>query len=182
MEIIETPIKDLIIIKPRVFADARGFFYESYNEKAYREAGIDLHFCQDNKSKSSYGVVRGLHYQLNPQSQSKLVSAVQGAVWDVAVDLRKESPTFGQWYVVELTEDNHLQFLIPQGFAHGFSVLTETAVFAYKCDNLYSPTLERGIMYNDPTLAVDWKIPADKAIISDKDLKHPLFKDAENNF
>lgn len=182
MEIIKTPIDGLIIIKPRVFADARGFFYESYNEKTYREAGIDLHFCQDNKSKSSYGVVRGLHYQLNPQSQSKLVSAVQGAVWDVAVDLRKDSPTFGQWYGVELTEDNHLQFLIPQGFAHGFSVLTETAVFAYKCDNLYSPTLERGIMYNDPALAIDWKIPADKAIISDKDTKHPLLKDAELNF
>jgi len=182
MEIIKTPIDGLIIIKPRVFADARGFFYESYNEKTYREAGIDLHFCQDNKSKSSYGVVRGLHYQLNPQSQSKLVSAVQGAVWDVAVDLRKDSPTFGQWYGVELTEDNHLQFLIPQGFAHGFSELTETAVFAYKCDNLYSPTLERGIMYNDPALAIDWKIPADKAIISDKDTKHPLLKDAELNF
>jgi len=182
MEIIKTPIEGLIIIKPRVFADARGFFYESYNEKTFREAGIDLHFCQDNKSKSSYGVVRGLHYQLNPQSQSKLVSAVQGAVWDVAVDLRKDSPTFGQWYGVELSEENHLQFLIPQGFAHGFSVLTETAVFAYKCDNLYSPTLERGIMYNDPALAIDWKIPADKAIISDKDTKHPLLKDAELNF
>jgi dTDP-4-dehydrorhamnose 3,5-epimerase len=182
MEIIKTPIEGLIIIKPRVFADARGFFYESYNEKTYREAGIDLHFCQDNKSKSSYGVVRGLHYQLNPQSQSKLVSAVQGAVWDVAVDLRKDSPTFGQWYGVELSEENHLQFLIPQGFAHGFSVLTETAVFAYKCDNLYSPALERGIMYNDPALGIDWKIPADKAIISDKDTKHPLLKDAELNF
>jgi len=182
MEIIKTPIEGLIIIKPRVFADARGFFYESYNEKTYREAGIDLHFCQDNQSKSSYGVVRGLHYQLNPQSQSKLVSAVQGAVWDVAVDLRKDSPTFGQWYGVELSEENHLQFLIPQGFAHGFSVLTETAVFAYKCDNLYSPALERGIMYNDPALGIDWKIPADKAIISDKDTKHPLLKDAELNF
>jgi dTDP-4-dehydrorhamnose 3,5-epimerase len=182
MEIIKTPIEGLVIIKPRVFADARGFFYESYNEKTYREAGIDLHFCQDNKSKSSYGVVRGLHYQLNPQSQSKLVSAVQGAVWDVAVDLRKDSPTFGQWYGVELSEENHLQFLIPQGFAHGFSVLTETAVFAYKCDNLYSPTLERGIMYNDPALSIDWKISADKAIISDKDTKHPLLKDAELNF
>ena len=182
MEIIETPIKDLFIIKPRVFADARGFFFESYNETNYKADGIDIHFCQDNQSKSSYGVIRGLHYQLNPQSQSKLVSVVQGSVWDVAVDLRKNSPTFGQWYGVELTEENQLQFLIPQGFAHGFSVLSETAVFTYKCDDFYSPKLERGIMYNDPALAIDWKIPAEKAIISDKDTKHPLLKDAELNF
>ena len=182
MEIIKTPIPDLIILKPRVFEDSRGFFFETYNEKTFHEAGIDLHFCQDNQSKSTYGVVRGLHYQLNPHSQSKLVSVVQGAVWDVAVDLRASSPTFGQWYGVELTAENHLQFLIPQGFAHGFSVLTETAIFAYKCDNLYSPTLERGLAYNDPALAIDWKIPADKAIISDKDTKHPLLKDAELNF
>jgi len=182
MEIIKTPISGLVIVKPRVFTDSRGFFYETYNEKSYLEAGIDLHFCQDNQSKSSYGVIRGLHYQLNPQSQSKLVSVVLGSVWDVAVDLRAASPTFGQWYGVELTEENHLQFLIPQGFAHGFSVLTETAVFSYKCDNFYSPTLERGIMYNDPALAIDWKIPADKAVISDKDLKHRLFVDADKNF
>ena len=182
MEIIETPIKDLFIIKPRVFADARGFFFESYNETNYKAAGIDIQFCQDNQSKSSYGVIRGLHYQLLPQSQSKLVSVVQGSVWDVAVDLRKNSPTFGQWYGVELTEENQLQFLIPQGFAHGFSVLSETAVFTYKCDNFYSPKLERGIMYNDLALAIDWKIPAEKAIISDKDTKHPLLKDAELNF
>jgi len=182
MEIIKTPISGLVIVKPRVFTDSRGFFYETYNEKSYLEAGIDLHFCQDNQSKSSYGVIRGLHYQLNPQSQSKLVSVILGSVWDVAVDLRAASPTFGQWYGVELTEENHLQFLIPQGFAHGFSVLTETAVFSYKCDNFYSPTLERGIMYNDPALAIDWKIPADKAVISDKDLKHRLFVDADKNF
>ena len=182
MEIIKTPISDLIIIKPRVFADSRGFFYETYNEKSYLEAGIDLHFCQDNQSKSSYGVIRGLHYQLSPQSQSKLVTVIQGAVWDVAVDLRASSPTYGQWYGVELTEENHLQFLIPQGFAHGFSVLTETAIFSYKCDNFYSPTLERGIMYNDPALGIDWKIPVDKAVISDKDLKHKLFADADKNF
>jgi len=182
MEIIKTTISDLVIIKPRVFADSRGFFCETYNEKSYLEAGIDLHFCQDNQSKSSYGVIRGLHYQLSPQSQSKLVSVVQGSVWDVAVDLRTSSPTYGQWFGVELSEDNHLQFLIPQGFAHGFSVLTETAVFSYKCDNFYSPTLERGIMYNDPALAIDWRIPADKAIISEKDLKHRLFADADINF
>ena len=182
MEIIKTPIPDLLIIKPRVFGDPRGFFCETYNEKTYLDAGIDLRFCQDNQSKSSYGVIRGLHYQLNPQSQSKLVSAAVGSVWDVAVDLRKNSPTFGQWFGVELTEENHLQFLIPQGFAHGFSVLSETALFTYKCDNFYSPTLERGIMYNDSNLAIDWKIPADKAVISEKDTKHPLFKDADMNF
>ncbi len=182
MEIIKTPIPDLLIIKPRVFADRRGFFFESYNETSYRESGINLQFCQDNQSKSSYGVIRGLHYQLNPRSQSKLVSVVLGSVWDVAVDLRMESPTFGQWYGVELTEENHLQFLIPQGFAHGFSVLSETALFTYKCDNFYSPTLERGIIYNDSTLAIDWKIPADKAVISEKDLMHPLFMNADMNF
>ena len=182
MEIIKTPIPDLLIIKPRVFGDARGFFCETYNERNYLDTGIDLRFCQDNQSKSSYGVIRGLHYQLNPLSQSKLVSAAVGSVWDVAVDLRKNSPTFGQWFGVELTEENHLQFLIPQGFAHGFSVLSETALFTYKCDNFYSPTLERGIMYNDLDLAIDWKIPADKAIISEKDTKHPLFKEADMNF
>ena len=182
MEIIKTNIEGLLVIQPRVFADARGFFFESYNEKLYREAGIDNRFCQDNQSKSGYGVIRGLHYQLNPHSQSKLVSVIQGAVWDVAVDLRKNSPTFGQWYGVELTEENHTQFLIPQGFAHGFSVLSETAVFSYKCDDFYNPSLERGIMFNDPALAIDWKIPAGKEIISDKDMKHPLFADAEKNF
>jgi len=182
MEIIKSPISGLVVIKPRVFEDSRGFFYETYNEKSYFDAGIEQHFCQDNQSKSTYGVIRGLHYQLNPQSQSKLVSVIQGSVWDVAVDLRQASPTYGKWFGVELTEENHLQFLIPQGFAHGFSVLTETAVFSYKCDNLYSPTLERGIMYNDPALAIDWKIPADKAVISEKDLKHRLFIDADKNF
>jgi dTDP-4-dehydrorhamnose 3,5-epimerase len=182
MEIIKTPIKDLIIIKPRVFKDARGFFFESYSKLKYKEAGINIDFCQDNQSKSSYGVIRGLHYQLYPHSQSKLVSVKQGAVWDVAVDLRKDSPTFGQWYGVELTSENHLQFLVPQGFAHGFSVLSETAIFSYKCDDFYHPALERGIIYNDPALNIDWKIPAEKALISEKDIKHPLLKDAEMNF
>lgn len=182
MEIIETPIKDLIVIKPRVFADARGYFFETYSQKNYQDAGIKQNFCQDNQSKSSYGVIRGLHYQLFPHSQSKLVSVTVGSVWDVAVDLRKNSPTFGQWYGVELTEENHLQFLIPQGFAHGFSVLSETAVFSYKCDDFYNPLLERGILYNDSTLNIDWKIPAEKALISEKDLKNMTFNDAEMNF
>ncbi|MFV0471177.1 MAG: dTDP-4-dehydrorhamnose 3,5-epimerase [Paludibacteraceae bacterium] len=182
MEIIETPIKDLVIIKPSIFADSRGYFFESYNQEEYKKAGIDQDFCQDNQSKSSYGVIRGLHYQLNPQSQSKLVFVTVGTVWDVAVDLRKNSSTFGQWFGVELSAENHFQFLIPQGFAHGFSVLSKTAVFSYKCDNFYNPLLERGILYNDHTLNIDWKIPADKAIISDKDKKHPLFENAETNF
>lgn len=182
MEIIKTPIADLLIIQPRVFADARGFFFESYNEKNYQEAGINIRFCQDNQSKSGYGVIRGLHYQLQPHSQSKLVSVIQGSVWDVAVDLRKNSATYGQWFGVELTEENKTQFLIPKGFAHGFSVLSETAVFSYKCDDFYNPTLERGIMYNDPSLNIDWKIPSGKELISEKDTKHPFFVEAEKNF
>ena len=182
MEIIETPIKDLVIIKPRVFEDARGFFCETYNEERYQAAGIKQHFVQDNQSKSSYGVIRGLHFQLAPYSQAKLVSVSVGAVWDVAVDLRRNSPTFGQWYGVELTAENHLQFLIPQGFAHGFSVLSETALFTYKCDNLYHPEVDGGLMFNDPDLNIDWKIPVDKAIVSDKDMKHPFLKDLKVNF
>ena len=182
MEVIQTPIPDLLIIKPRIFEDVRGFFYESYNRNQYQENGIHQDFCQDNQSQSSYGVVRGLHYQLHPKSQSKLVAVIIGAVWDVAVDLRKNSPTFGQWYGVELSAENKLQFLIPQGFAHGFSVLSETALFSYKCDNFYNQVLERGIAYNDPTLNVDWKIPLDSIIVSPKDQAHPLFNDAEINF
>lgn len=182
MEIIKTPIKDLVVIKPRVFADARGFFFETYNEERYREAGITQQFVQDNISKSSYGVVRGLHFQKPPYSQAKLVQVIEGAVLDVAVDLRSDSATYGQWHAVELTTENHLQFLIPRGFAHGFAVLSETAIFTYKCDNLYHPESEGGIIYNDPTLNIDWGIPADKALISEKDTKHPLFKDLEKIF
>ncbi len=182
MEIIKTPIQDLVIVKNKVFEDDRGYFTEAYNEKTFQDNGINIKFCQDNRSKSSYGVIRGLHYQLNPASQSKLVSVILGKVYDVAVDIRKGSPTFGQWYGIELSGDNHLQFLIPQGFAHGFSVLSDTAVFSYKCDNLYTPELDRGIAYNDPTLNIDWKIPAEKALISDKDTKHPLLANSETNF
>lgn len=144
--------------------------------------GFNIHFCQDNRSMSSYGVVRGLHFQLNPQSQTKLVSCVVGKVYDVAVDIRKGSPTFGQWYGVELTEDNGVQFLIPQGFAHGFSVLSDTAIFTYKCDNFYAPSLEGGISYDDPALNIDWHLPADKIIKSQKDSNHPFLKDVQTNF
>lgn len=182
MEIIKTPIKDLVVIKPRVFSDARGFFFETYNEERYREAGITQQFVQDNISKSSYGVVRGLHFQKPPYSQAKLVQVIEGAVLDVAVDLRSDSATYGQWHAVELTAENHLQFLIPRGFAHGFAVLSETAIFTYKCDNLYHPESEGGIIYNDPILNIDWGIPADKALISEKDTKHPLFNDLDKIF
>lgn len=182
MEIITTPIKDLLIVKPCVFDDARGYFLETYNAERYREAGIVQDFMQDNMSKSVYGVVRGLHFQRPPYSQAKLVSVTVGRVWDVAVDLRKNSPTYGRWHGVELTDENHLQFLIPRGFAHGFSVLSETAIFTYKCDNLYHPEADGGILFNDLDLGIDWKIPADKMILSAKDTKHPLLKIAQVEF
>lgn len=182
MEIITTPIEGLLIIEPRVFKDARGYFCETYNEARYREAGIDAQFVQDNQSCSSYGVVRGLHFQRPPYTQAKLVSCTQGRVLDVAVDLRKDSPTFGQWHAVELSEDNHRQYFIPRGFAHGFSVLSETAVFTYKCDNLYHPESEGGLLLSDPALNIDWQVPADRRILSEKDTKHPLLKDLDNPF
>jgi dTDP-4-dehydrorhamnose 3,5-epimerase len=182
MEIIKTPIEGLLVIEPRVFNDARGYFCETYNEARYREAGIDARFVQDNQSCSSYGVVRGLHFQRPPYAQAKLVSCVRGKVLDVAVDLRKDSPTFGQWYSVELSEDNHRQFFIPRGFAHGFSVLSETAIFTYKCDNLYHPEAEGGVLLSDPTLNIDWQVPADLRILSDKDTKHPKMEELESPF
>lgn len=173
MDIIQTPIADLLVIKPRVFTDARGFFFETYNQERYRDAGIEADFVQDNMSKSSYGVVRGLHFQKPPYTQAKLVQVLEGCVYDVAVDIRHGSPTYGQWFGVELSSENRLQFFIPRGFAHGFSVLSETAVFSYKCDNLYHPEAEGGVIFNDASLAIDWKVPADKMITSDKDLHHP---------
>ena len=182
MEIIKTKIPDLLIIKPRVFEDERGYFFESYNEKIFGKKGLDLSFVQDNESKSGYGVIRGLHYQLAPYSQTKLVRVIEGKVFDVAVDLRDNSPTFGQWSGIELSADNKIQFLIPKGFAHGFSVLSKSAVFIYKCDNLYNPEAERGINFNDPFLNINWRIAPDKAIISPKDKVFPNFKEAEKNF
>jgi dTDP-4-dehydrorhamnose 3,5-epimerase len=182
MEIKKTNIPNLLVIKPEVFSDPRGFFLESYTESRYKNAGIGANFIQDNISKSTYGVIRGLHYQLAPYSQSKLIHVLEGKVLDVAVDLRKNSPTFGQHFAVELSAENKLQFFIPQGFAHGFSVLSETAIVTYKCDNYYSQEAERGIAYNDAKLNIDWKIPADKAIISSKDSILPSFDEAEHNF
>jgi dTDP-4-dehydrorhamnose 3,5-epimerase len=182
MKIIETPIPGLLILEPRVFADTRGYFLESYNQKKFTAAGISTVFVQDNESKSGMGVIRGLHYQLDPYSQTKLVRVIQGSVYDVAVDCRKGSPTFGQSFGLELSEENKLQFFIPKGFAHGFSVLSETAVFSYKCDSLYNPAAERGILYNDPALKINWGIEASEAIVSGKDTILPLFADAEMNF
>lgn len=182
MNVIKTPIDGLLIIEPRVFHDARGYFVETYNEQRYREAGVDATFVQDNQSCSTYGVVRGLHFQKPPYTQAKLVSCTKGRVLDVAVDLRKESPTYGKWYAVELSEENHRQFYIPRGFAHGFSVLSEQAVFTYKCDNLYHPEAEGGLLLSDPDVAIDWLVPEDKRVISEKDTKHPLFKDLVSPF
>jgi len=182
VKIIETPIPGLLIIEPQVFADQRGYFLESYNQQKLHDAGISTIFVQDNESKSGRGVIRGLHYQLAPYSQTKLVRVIQGSVYDVAVDCRKGSPTFGQSYGLELSEENKLQFFIPKGFAHGFSVLSETAVFSYKCDALYNPAVERGIRYNDPVLKINWKIDSSQANVSGKDTILPLFADAEMNF
>lgn len=182
MKITETGIQDLLIIEPRVFEDPRGFFFEGYNQAKMAEAGITYNFIQDNQSKSAYGVIRGLHYQLNPKAQTKLVRVLQGKIYDVAVDVRQGSPTFGKWFGLELSEENKKQLLIPKGFAHGFSVQSETAVVFYKCDELYAPETDAGILYNDPELGIDWGIPEDKIILSEKDGKLPLFREARNNF
>ncbi|HYX06822.1 MAG TPA: dTDP-4-dehydrorhamnose 3,5-epimerase [Bacteroidales bacterium] len=182
MNIEQTILPGLKIIEPRIFADDRGYFFESYNQQKFSDQGIDITFVQDNQSKSSYGVIRGLHYQLNPKAQTKLVRVLQGTIFDVAVDIRKGSPTFLQWFGIELSEENKKQLLIPQGFAHGFSVLSETAVVMYKCDNLYAPELERGIIYNDADLKIDWQIEPTKAIVSGKDKQNPVANEAETNF
>ena len=182
MEAIKTNIDGVFIIEPRVFNDARGYFFESYSERDFNAQVRKIHFVQDNESKSSYGVMRGLHFQRPPFTQSKLVRCVKGAVLDVAVDIRKGSPTYGQHVAVELTEDNHRQFFVPRGFAHGFAVLSEEAVFQYKCDNFYHPEADGGISILDTTLGIDWRIPTDKAILSEKDTKHPLLADFDSPF
>jgi len=172
MNIIETGIKDLVIIEPRVFPDARGYFFESFSQLNLEKAGIKTNFVQDNQSKSTYGVIRGLHFQKPPHAQTKLVRALQGTIYDVAVDLRKDSETYGKWFGCELSEENKRQLLVPKGFAHGFSVLSETAVVFYKCDDFYHPECEQGIMFYDETLQIDWKVDLSKVIISDKDKKN----------
>lgn len=178
MEIIKTPIPDLIIFKPAVFKDDRGYFFEAYNDKRYKESGIQFDFVQDNISFSSRNTIRGLHYQVGDYAQSKLVQVVQGKVIDVAVDLRKSSPTYGKHFAIELSAENNLQFYIPRGFAHGFSVLSETALFHYKCDNFYNKESERGIIYNDKSIGIDWQIDLNKAIVSEKDIILPNFEEA----
>lgn len=182
MKVFETGYKGLIIIKPIVFPDYRGYFMESYNQATFMNNGISFSPVQDNESKSSKGVIRGLHYQLKPFDQAKLIRVIQGKIFDVALDLRKDSVTFGKWFGVELDSENKDQVLIPRGFAHGFSVLSDTAIIQYKCDNVYNPQYERGINLNDPELDINWKLGSTVPVISEKDLKHPFFQNAENNF
>lgn len=179
MNIIETPIEDLYVIEPVIFEDIRGYFYEVYNEKNFKKFGLKYDFVQDNESFSYFGVIRGLHYQLEPWAQAKLVRAVVGTILDIAVDLRQDSETFGQHFAIELSDKNQRMLLIPRGFAHGFSVLSEYAIVHYKCDNFYNKEYERGIIYNDPTLNIDWKIKPSDAIVSPKDLSLPTFDKAE---
>ena len=182
INVIKTDIDGVVIIEPQVFGDARGYFLESFNAKEFAEkTGLNINFVQDNESMSSYGVMRGLHFQNPPYTQSKLVRCVKGAVLDVAVDIRKGSPTYGQHVAVELTEENHRQFFVPRGFAHGFAVLSETAVFQYKCDEFYHPEADGGISILDDSLGIDWRIK-DKAILSEKDTKHPLLRDFDSPF
>lgn len=182
MNIIQTSIPGVVIIEPRLFKDDRGYFFESFSERDFNTQVREVKFVQDNESMSSYGVMRGLHFQRPPYTQSKLVRCVKGAVLDVAVDIRKGSPTYGQHVAVELTEENHRQFFVPRGFAHGFAVLSETAIFQYKCDNFYHPETDGGISILDDSLGIDWRIPTDHAILSEKDTKHPLLKDFDSPF
>ena len=176
MNLIETALDGVYIIEPTIFRDARGYFYESYNRNAFEKAGLHYTFVQDNQSMSSYGTIRGIHFQKGDFAQAKLVRALQGTILDIVVDLRAGSPTYGQHVAVELSEDNHRQLLIPRGFGHGFSVLSETAVFSYKCDNFYAPAHEGSVRFDDPELAIDWRIDMKKALLSDKDRQAPDFR------
>ena len=182
MDVIRTEIVGVVIIEPKIFGDARGYFFESFSQREFEEKVRKINFVQDNESMSSYGVMRGLHFQRPPFTQSKLVRCVKGAVLDVAVDIRKGSPTYGQHVAVELTEDNHRQFFVPRGFAHGFAVLSETAIFQYKCDNFYAPQADGGISIKDESFGIDWKIPTDKALLSEKDTLHECLKDFDSPF
>ena len=182
MNVIKTAIEGVVIIVPRVFKDGRGYFFESFSQREFDEKVRKVSFVQDNESMSVYGVMRGLHFQRPPFTQSKLVRCVKGAVLDVALDIRKGSSTYGEHVAVELTEDNHRQFFVPRGFAHGFAVLSQTAVFQYKCDNFYVPEADGGVSIVDSSLSIDWKIDADKALLSEKDAKHALLKDFNSPF
>lgn len=182
MKVIPTSIPEVVIIEPKVFGDARGYFFESWSQREFDAAVRPVHFVQDNESMSSYGVLRGLHFQKGEHAQSKLVRVNKGRVLDVAVDIRRGSPTFGKHVAVELNAEDHRQLFIPRGFAHGFSVLSEVAVFQYKCDNFYAPEAEGAIRWNDPALGIDWRIPEKDVLLSDKDRRHPLLADAPELF
>lgn len=182
MPFISTDIPGLLVYEPRVFEDSRGYFFESYNFNTFSADGVAMSFVQDNQARSCYGVIRGLHYQLDPHAQTKLVRALQGTILDVAVDLRQGSPTYGKVFSIELSAENKKQLLVPKGFAHGYSVLSETAEVMYKCDAFYHKASEGGLLFNDPALNIDWKIPADKAIVADKDLLNPTLDQITNNF
>lgn len=175
MPFITTDFPELLIFEPRIFEDERGYFYESFNRHTFEEAGVYADFVQDNQARSTYGVLRGLHYQVGSSAQAKLVRVIEGEVLDVVVDLREDSPMYGQWYSIILSEENKRQFYVPAGFAHGYAVLSPTATFFYKCDNYYDKSAEGGLLYNDPALNIDWQIPLDKAILSDKDKILPVF-------
>ena len=182
MEVIKTAIEGLVIIEPKVFKDSRGYFFESFSQREFEEKVRKINFVQDNESMSSYGVMRGLHFQRPPYTQSKLVRCVKGKVLDVAVDIRKGSPTYGHHVAVELSEDNHRQFFVPRGFAHGFAVLSETAIFQYKCDNFFTPQADGGISIKDDSLDINWQIPTENAILSEKDINHLCLKDFDSPF
>ena len=182
MTVIPTEISGLVIIEPKVFGDHRGYFFESFSQRDFDASVREVRFVQDNESKSSYGVLRGLHFQKPPHAQSKLVRVVKGRVLDVAVDIRRGSPTFGKHVAVELSDENHRQFFIPRGFAHGFVVLSEEVIFQYKCDDFYAPECEGAIAWDDPALGIDWGIPAEDVILSEKDRNHPRLKDAGELF
>jgi dTDP-4-dehydrorhamnose 3,5-epimerase len=182
MKIIESGFKGLIVIKPIIYPDSRGYFFESFNLATFKKAGISFSPMQDNESKSSKGVIRGLHYQLKPFDQAKLIRVIEGKIFDVALDIRRDSLTFGKWFGIELDSETKDQVLIPRGFAHGFSVLSDIAVIQYKCDNVYNTQYERGISIKDPSLDINWKTGSTAQVISDKDLRHPNLKDADNNF
>ena len=182
MDIIKTTIEGVVIIKPQIFKDSRGYFFESFSQREFEKKVRKVNFVQDNESMSTYGVMRGLHFQRPPFTQSKLVRCVKGKVLDIAVDIRKGSPTYGQHVAVELSEENHRQFFVPRGFAHGFAVLSETAVFQYKCDNFYAPEADGGISIKDDSLNINWQIPTENAILSEKDIKHVCLKDFDSPF
>ncbi|MEI6947038.1 dTDP-4-dehydrorhamnose 3,5-epimerase [Paraflavisolibacter sp. H34] len=182
MPFLTCDLPGLVIVEPTVFEDSRGYFFEAYNQKVFHQAGITADFVQDNQSKSSYGVIRGLHYQLNPAAQSKLVRVLEGTILDVAVDIRKNSPTYGRHFSIELSAENKKQLYIPEGFAHGFSVLSPTAIVLYKCNSFYNKQAEAGIRFDDAELNIDWKVDAGRAVVSDKDLVLPSFKDSVSNF